>query len=325
MITADRAGVSQLRRLMFISAAALLVLLGGLTGFFGSSATSFAWSRQGLPIEYLMVPSTSMNRQIKVEFQSGGPHAVYLLDGMLAADDYNGWDKYTAAFEWFDQSGLSVVMPTGGMASFYSDWYRPAVGHGQTQTYKWETFLTKELPDWLSANKGITPSGNAAVGVSMAGSASLILAAKHPQNFIYGASMSGFLNLSAGQWPSLVGVAMMGTGGFRSEDMWGPPTDPAWASNDPTVNVDKLIANGTRVWVYCGTGTQSDLGGNKPGASVLENATRLSNKIFQSRYQAHGGRNGVFNFSDNGTHTWEYWGPQLQAMKPDLQRVLGAG
>jgi diacylglycerol O-acyltransferase/trehalose O-mycolyltransferase len=145
-------------------------------------------------------------------------------DGVLAVnappnhalDDYNGWDKYTAAFEWFDQSGLSIAMPTGGMASFYSDWYRPAVGHGRVQTYKWETFLTKELPDWLSANKGISPSGNAAVGVSMAGSAALILAAEHPQNLIYAGSMSGFLDLSAGQWPSLVGVAMLGAGGFHS-------------------------------------------------------------------------------------------------------------
>jgi diacylglycerol O-acyltransferase/trehalose O-mycolyltransferase len=31
----------------------------------------------------------------------------------------------------------------------------------------------------------------------------------------------------------------------------------------------------------------------------------------------------VFNFP-NGTHNWAYWGQQLQDMKPDLQRVLGA-
>ncbi|MGA9679016.1 MAG: alpha/beta hydrolase family protein [Mycobacterium sp.] len=320
MSTAEATGLSPLRRLLFISAATLLALLGA------TSAVSSAWSRQGLPIEYLVVPSVSMQRQIKVEFQGGGTHAAYLLDGMLAQDDYNGWDKYTSAFEWFSQSGLAVVMPTGGMASFYSDWYQPATGHGRVQTYKWETFLTQELPTWLAANKGISPSGNATVGVSMSGSASLVLAARHPQNFSYAASMSGFLNLSAGQWPSLVGFAMMGTGGFRAEDMWGPPTDPAWASNDPTVNVAKLVANNTRLWVYCGNGTHStDLGGESPGAGVLENATRLSNKIFQSRYQTYGGRNGVFNFSDSGGHTWQYWGPQLQAMIPDLQRVLGGG
>jgi diacylglycerol O-acyltransferase/trehalose O-mycolyltransferase len=32
----------------------------------------------------------------------------------------------------------------------------------------------------------------------------------------------------------------------------------------------------------------------------------------------------VFNFPANGTHSWGYWGQQLQSMIPDLQRVLGA-
>ena len=32
----------------------------------------------------------------------------------------------------------------------------------------------------------------------------------------------------------------------------------------------------------------------------------------------------MFNFPQTGTHSWEYWGPQLQQMKPDIQRVLGA-
>nr|AAB22871.1 antigen 85C=secreted protein {N-terminus} [Mycobacterium tuberculosis, Peptide Partial, 37 aa] [Mycobacterium tuberculosis] len=37
------------------------------------------FSRPGLPVEYLQVPSASMGRDIKVQFQGGGPHAVYLL------------------------------------------------------------------------------------------------------------------------------------------------------------------------------------------------------------------------------------------------------
>ncbi|BBX72229.1 esterase family protein [Mycobacterium shinjukuense] len=317
------AGVSPWRRLMVLSAAALLVLAAGLSA---GSATSSAWSRRDLPIEYLMVPSPSMHRQIKVEFQGGGPHAVYLLDGMLARDDYNGWDIHLPVFEWFDQSGLSLVLPTGGTASFYCDWYRPAAGNGGVWTYKWETFLTQELPQWLAANKGISPTGNAVVGASMSGSAALILAANHPRDFGYAASMSGFLNLSAGQWPSLVSAAQLGAGGFHSDAMWGSATDPAWAAHDPTVNAAKLVANNTRIWVYTGNGGQSDLaGGNKLDASLLESATRLSNKVFQSRYKAAGGHNGVFNFPDNGTHTWSYWGAQLRAMLPDLRRVVGAG
>src|SRR5262249_51436332 len=150
--------------------------------------------------------------------------------------------------------------------------------------YKWETFLTRELPEWLAENKGISPSGNAVVGASMAGSAALILAANHPDNFVYAASMSGFLNLSRGQWPSLVGSAQRGAGGFRSAARWGPPSDPAWAQHDPTVNAAKLVANRTRIWVYTGNGTPAEeLGGKKLDASLLEDATRVSNKSFQKK------------------------------------------
>ncbi|MDT5179877.1 MAG: diacylglycerol O-acyltransferase / trehalose O-mycolyltransferase, partial [Mycobacterium sp.] len=76
------------------------VTLPGLIGFVGGSATAGAFSRPGLPVEYLDVFSPSMNRNIRVQFQGGGPHAIYLLDGRRAQDDYSGWDINTPAFEW---------------------------------------------------------------------------------------------------------------------------------------------------------------------------------------------------------------------------------
>lgn len=171
-----------------------------------------------------MVPSPSMGRDIKVQFQGGGPHSVYLLDGLRAQEDFNGWDINTAAFEWFYESGVSVVMPVGGQSSFYSDWYAPARGFNGTVTYKWETFLTNELPSWLMANKGQDPRGNAVVGLSMSGGAALTLAAWHPQQFFFAASLSGYLNPSKGMWPTLIGFAMMDAGGFKAADMWGRRT-----------------------------------------------------------------------------------------------------
>ena len=181
----------------------------------------------GLPVEYLMVPSAGMGRDIKVQFQSGGADApgVYLLDGLRAQDDFNGWDINTAAFEWYLDSGLAVVMPVGGQSSFYSDWYKPACGKAGCSTYKWETFLTQELPAYLAANKGVDPTRNAAVGLSMAGSAALTLAIYHPEQFQYAASLSGFLNLSEGWWPMLVGMSMGDAGGYKANDMWGETED----------------------------------------------------------------------------------------------------
>lgn len=133
-----------------------------------------------------------MNRNIRVEFQGGGTHAVYLLDGLRAEDETNGWDINTAAFEWYFNSGLSMVMPVGGQSSFYWTGTGPACGKAGCTTYKWETFLTSELPAWLMANKGITPTGNAVVGLSMSGGVALNLAIWHPTQFLFAASLSGF-------------------------------------------------------------------------------------------------------------------------------------
>ena len=66
------------RRLLPATGAALM--LPGLVTAPGAGA----FSREGLPIEILAVPSPAMGRDIRVEFQGGGPHALYLLDGLRA-------------------------------------------------------------------------------------------------------------------------------------------------------------------------------------------------------------------------------------------------
>ena len=314
------------RRASRLAAAAATALLLALA-VPAATPTAGAFSREGLPIEIVYVPSPAMNRNIRVEFQGGGPHAVYLLDGLRAEEETNGWDINTAAFEWYHQSGLSVVMPVGGQSSFYSDWYRPATGRAGTVTYKWETFLTRELPLWLAANKGVDPFGNAVVGLSMSGGSALTLAIWHPTQFIFAASLSGFLNPSVGLWPILINVAMRDAGGYSATDMWGPKGDPAWKRNDPMLNIPRLVANGTAIWIYCGTGAPSDLDPDPSilasfTAGYLENVTLDTTKEFQRKYLAAGGRNAVFNFPPAGTHSWGYWGAQLQAMKADIQRVL---
>jgi diacylglycerol O-acyltransferase/trehalose O-mycolyltransferase len=312
------------RRLLVGTAAA--ITLPGLIGLAGGAANANAFSRPGLPVEYLQVPSAAMGRNIKVQFQSGGSGspAVYLLDGLRAQEDYNGWDINTPAFEWYYKSGLSIVMPVGGQSSFYADWYGPACGKAGCSTYKWETFLTSELPGYLASNKSVKSNGSAAVGISMSGSSALILAVNHPGQFIYAGSLSALMDPSQGMGPQLIGLAMGDAGGYKPDAMWGPSSDPAWQRNDPTLQVGQLVANNTRLWIYCGNGTPSELGGANMPAEFLENFVRSSNLKFRDAYNNAGGHNAVFNFDANGTHSWEYWGAQLNAMKPDLQSSLGA-
>ncbi len=311
----------------FAVAAIAAALLPGFVSLAGQSASAGAFSRPGLPVEYLMVPSPSMGRDIKVQFQKGtGSKAVYLLDGLRARDDFNGWDLETQAFEWFYETPLSLILPVGGQSSFYTDWYAPACGKAGCQTYKWETFLTSELPQWLSANRGVSTTGNAAVGLSMSGNSAMILSVYHPDQFIYAGALSAFLNPSEGQWPFLINMAMGDAGGFKANDMWGRTEDPnsAWKRNDPMLQIPTLVANNTRLWVYCGNGTPNELGGANIPAQFLESLTIRTNITFRDNYIAAGGNNGVFNFPPNGTHSWEYWGAQLQEMKPDLISHLGS-
>ncbi|MGC2652715.1 MAG: alpha/beta hydrolase family protein [Mycobacterium sp.] len=271
--------------------------------------------------EFLQVPSAGMGHNITVEFQSGGAPAVYLLDGLRARDDRSGWDIETNAFDEYAGSGISVVAPVGGRSSFYADWYGSANG----QTYKWETFLTSELPGYL-ASRGVRSSRNAVVGVSMSGSSALTLAAYHPGQFTYASSLSALLNPSAGTGPTYIKLAMNDEGGFNPEDMWGPTGGPGWQRNDPTVQAGRLAGNNTRLWIYSGNGTPSEnIGqGSLPG-QVIEQVILQSNVAFQNAYTAAGGHNATFNIDSNGVHSWGYWNAQLAAMKSDMQRTLGAG
>ena len=65
---------------------AVAALLPGLVGVIGGTPTA------GAGVEVLSVPSPSMGRDITVQFQGGGPKAIYLVDGLRARDDRNGWD-----------------------------------------------------------------------------------------------------------------------------------------------------------------------------------------------------------------------------------------
>ena len=332
----------------------MLNLLGDATG---GTPTSAAFSRAGLPVEYLDVYSTAMNRNIRVEFQPGHPtapdpapqagpdglpvphgtgivppasaapqKAVYLLDGLRAQDDFNGWDVNTPAFEWFNDSGVAVVMPVGGESSFYTDWYSASNRNKQTFTYKWETFLTSELPSWLATNKNVSSTGNGIVGLSMAGGAGLILSAYHPAQFSFAASLSGFLNPSTPFMKQAIRVAMLDAGGYNVDNMWGPPWDEAWKRNDPVVQVARIAANGTRLWVYCAPGggplDENVDPGQSFNANSLESLAIGSNKRFQEKYAKAGGSNATFVFPSEGNHSWAYWGQQLQALKPDLIAAL---
>jgi S-formylglutathione hydrolase FrmB len=140
--------------------------------------------------ENLMVPSAAMGRDIPVTFRAGGPHAVFLLDAFNAGDSVSNWVTAGGATTTLAGKGISMVAPAGGAWSMYTDWE-------QDGSKQWETFLSRELPDWLAANKGLAPGGHGIVGAAQGGTAALAMAEFHPDRFRYAGSFSGFLTPSA--------------------------------------------------------------------------------------------------------------------------------
>ncbi|MCV7131832.1 esterase family protein [Mycobacterium hodleri] len=263
-------------------------------------------------VEYLMVPSASMGRDIPVAFQGGGPHAVFLLDAFNAAPDTSNWVTAGNAMSTLAGKGISVAAPAGGAWSMYTNWEADG-------TKQWDTFLSQELPDWLAANKGLAPNGHGVVGAAQGGYAAMALAAFHPDRFRYAGSLSGFLTPSQTAYNGAITAGLASFGGVNTQAMWGAAQLGRWKWHDPDVHVNLLNDNNTRLWVY----SPAVMDCSDPAAMIgVCDQTAGSNRTFYQHYRAVGGHNGHFDFPTSGQHDWGSWAPQLAAMSGDLSAAI---
>lgn len=275
--------------------------------------------------EELVVPSGMGPIKIQVQWAArGGDSALYVLDGLRAPHDHNQWTSDTGVLQQFAGDDVTLVFPVGGHSSFYADWYRPSSTNGQVTAYKWETFLTEELPAFLEGY-GVSRTDNAIVGASMGGGAAMALAAHHRDQFKFAGSFSGFLNPTYPMWNEAVRAALWDEGRFNVDDMWGPAGDPAWSRHDPTVQAELL--RGLPMYVSAGNSVPGPPDvpygvGNTVNAIGLEWTARVAAEIFRDRAAALGIP--VRVDIGNGTHTWPYWGQAIIAARPMILDALGA-
>ncbi|GAB0108319.1 alpha/beta hydrolase family protein [Nocardia sp. JMUB6875] len=283
---------------------------------------------------------------------------AYALHGMESEVGVNGWESGTDAAETLAAANVNVVLPIGGRTSFWTDWKAPStpgldcfaaflpqindsphVGSSsgsadelkQRQAYKWETFLTRDLPTALHDRLGFQRVRNAIFGVSMGGGAALTLAAYHPGQFSFVGSFSGFPNISAPLMPEAIRLAVLVKSGLNIDCMWGPPWNPMWRRNDPFVSAPRLKAAHTRVYIGSGTGipTAEDLS-NPPGTAVdlgiglgLEALAFANSKAFELRLHELDYDNVTYDFWPQGIHSWPHWRTHVKPMIADLITHVG--
>lgn len=288
----------------------------------------------------LMVHSESMGRSIAVEVLPAADNSrpaptLLLLNGVDGGTDTgiwtdgSNWLTKTDVEEFFADKQVTVVMPVGGGASFYTDWLAddPRLGR-----HRWTTFLTKELPPVVdSAFRGTGAS--AVAGLSMSSAAVFQLAIEAPGTYRAAAAYSGCVRTSDPGGQALVDAVVIGHQG-NPFNMWGPPTDPRWAANDPYLRAAEL--RGTAVYVATGNGWPGSLD-TLDGPGIHRNPVKLADQLLIggvldavadlcTRQLRDRLREldipATFDIRPSGTHSWGYWEQDLHKSWPLLEAAL---
>lgn len=267
------------------------------------------------PIPVAVLPAVDATRPAPV---------LYLLNGVDGGTDTGDWRDgsnwltKTDVDRFFADKQVTVVIPIGGAGSFFADWRvdDPVLGR-----QRWTTFLTRELPPVV--DEAFQGSGaNALAGLSMASSAVFRLALAAPGLYRALGSYSGCVRTGDGLGQVMVDAVVASRRG-NPLNMWGPPTDPAWAENDPYLHAARL--RGTAIYVSSGTGqagTFDTLGG--PGidgnavklvdqlviGGILDAVTSACTRQLGDRFRELD-IPAVIDLRASGTHSWPYWQQDL--------------
>ncbi len=279
----------------------------------------------------LYVYSAAMNvvvrsRVLRAPDEQTPAPTLYLLNGANGGVDGSWYDETDVA-EFFGDKQVNVVIPIGGAGSYFADWRSddPILGR-----QRWATFLTAELPPIVDA--ALNGNGaNAIAGLSMAGTSVFQLALSAPGLYRAIGSYSGCIQTSNPGGQAMVAAVVARQRG-NVANLWGPPSDPAWAAHDPYVHADRL--RGTAIYVATGTGV--------PGALDTPEGTR--GDLLQLTWQLMFGAPleaianvctyqlrdrlreldipATFDFRPTGTHSWGYWQQDLHNSWPMFEAAL---
>lgn len=297
----------------------------------GNLRPGCSWSDYRFFVQNCWVHSAAMGQDIQVQIKPssrGGNAGLYMLDGLRARQDWNAWTWQGHGVDHFVDDDVTVVMPVGGMAQFYTDWQGPFTAPGAPANPKWETFLTRELPPYLQQNFGVAPDRNAILGLSMGALGALNLAGWHRDQFKHVTSLSGYLNPT---WPGMYTALQIAIGdatGFQVPiwNMWGNPLDLARFRNDPMLNVGNFSGMPMYLAAAGGIATLHDtILGDPVGflvGTLLEWMARTDTAKFELAVRVAGAQP-VVSYPFFGIHNWGVWGEEVGRARPHILGALG--
>ena len=277
--------------------------------------------------EYWIVTSAAMQREITVEVVpsrgEGAAPVLYMLDGIGAPVRSTGWNHQGDIAERLAGENVHVVNPAGAPASYYSDWIAddPVLGR-----YKWETFLTEELPG-IVAGRLETTGKSAVGGISMGGQAAMHLAANHPELYQGVMSFSGNYSTMDQLGYQTIRISVESRGGDM-DNMWGPHGSERWRYHDTVSHPEKL--RDTAVYFSAGSGAIGPDDVEEYGervermvlGTILERGSLEGSRKFERALDRAGVEHRA-DYSATGMHNWPNFIKNFDAgwnhIKPALQ------
>lgn len=285
---------------------------------------------EGLRLERWTIASPAMGREVEVQIMlPADPDApapqLYLLGG-ADSPPTSYWITEGWVPEVFAPENATIIMPTQGYASMYSDWQAPDPNLGHNQ---WETFLADELAPLLAAEESLNHNGHRGIGgLSMGAIGAVHLANSRPD--VYDAVIG-----ISGCYSTMDPIGLINTHGqvgLRGGDvtnLWGPVGSQTWWDHD-VVNDPTGLAD-TAVYLYAGNGAfgpadrtyYADKPAYEAAFAVLQERGSLEcTRALDASMRAHGMDHQHVVLDDSGTHNWNVFGAQLQpawdAVKPAL-------
>lgn len=182
------------------------------------------WSHKNF-IQRCTVYSPSMKRSMPVDIKRGkrrNAPVVFMLDGARASNTVSDWLRLGKIQGDVKDRDVTFVFPAGGAGSFYADWDKQG---GAPYKYSWETFVTRELPAFLTRTFGVIPGDWSVAGISMGAHSAIRLTAQHPDLFSTVFGFSGIYNIGYYGANTMIKEVLPNT---TAHDMYGPKSDPRW-------------------------------------------------------------------------------------------------
>ena len=243
-----------------------------------------------LPTDYRFLPWT------ETRFQSAPARTLYLLHGYTGYN--NDFLTGSPIFQLAMQHNLAVIMPSGENAFYLED-----ADKGED----YSKFVGKELVDFtrsmfhLSDRREDTFIG----GVSMGGYGALITALRYPDTFSRAITLSGaYVELEFADQKRY--IPDINSDERYQRKVFGDPETMRQRNVDPRFCIEELRRQGKDVpEIYFACGEQD----------FMIELNRKLHRYLEDNRIVHTYREGA------GTHSWDYWNPQLTAALDWLERA----